>query len=284
MKKKQKRSWGLYVLLTLGLLLFLLPFIYGAYNQSKQDKAQVIYNKQVQQEDQHALRQKVRAYNRHIFDQQQATGTANGVEEAQQILPQKGKRAIGYISVPAINLNPLMVYYGTSDTVLNKGIGNLDWSSMPLGGKNTMSILTGHSGLANQIYFDNIRHLKKGDVVYVTAFGKKQAYSVTNRIVIDPNDRSQYKKLNIKPGKDEIGLLTCTPIFINTDRLIVFAKRIPLKEAAKRHVEMRNLWSIDHLFMLFILIFLLLLALALWLNKRQRRKKRNDTTNSQQAG
>lgn len=71
--------------------------------------------------------------------------------------------------------------------MLEKGIGNLAWSSLPTGGKNTLSVLTGHSGLANQIYFDNIKHLKRVDLIYVHAFGQDLAYAMTNKIVIDPN-------------------------------------------------------------------------------------------------
>ena len=68
-------------------------------------------------------------------------------------LPQWGR---SQINIPAVHLDPMVIYYGSSDWVLNRGIGNLSWTSLPVGGKNTLSVLTGHSGLANQIYFDNI--------------------------------------------------------------------------------------------------------------------------------
>ncbi|APT17972.1 hypothetical protein FC62_GL001368 [Amylolactobacillus amylotrophicus DSM 20534] len=126
--------------------------------------------------------------------------------------------------------------------MLEKGIGNLAWSSLPTGGKNTLSVLTGHSGLANQIYFDNIKHLKKGDIIYLNVFGDKLSYKVIGQQVIDPNNHAEYDHLYVKPGQDRITLMTCTPIFINSHRLLIFAKRVPTKVAQKTQIKHRNIW------------------------------------------
>lgn len=270
-KKKHKKAWIPYVGLGIGLIFFLLPFIFGIYTSQQQKQAQQDYTQQVNSQDNVQLLKKVDAYNKTIFEQQQRTGSAKGQKTIKNIFPDL-KRPIAYISIPSIHLDPMVIYYGTSDWVLERGVGYLPWSSLPGGGKNTLSVISGHSGLANQVYFDNIKKLKNGDIVYVNVLGRRMAYSVYDQIVIKPDDLNGIKKMNIKPGKDEIAMVTCTPVFINSHRLIVFAKRVPLKKAQAKKVEIRDFWSLDHIFMMVIGLFLLLLIIYLIRQKIKARK------------
>lgn len=226
-------------------------------------------------QDNAALLRRAKAYNQKIFEQQQTLGAADGTPMIKAIFP-KAKQPIGYINIPAIHLDPMVIYYGSSDWVLTRGIGNLPWTSLPIGGKNTLSTLTGHSGLANQIYFDNIKHLKNGDKVFVHSLGKNLAYKVYKRKIIDPNNKAALKALHVKQNKDEIALVTCTPVFVNSHRLIVYAKRTPYKAATKQHVATRDFWSLDHIFMMAILLFILLLILYLIYSKYRNRKRHAD--------
>lgn len=279
-KTKKSRNVLLYLGLIIGIVLFSAPFIFGIYTQREQDNAKNAYVQKENNTDSSKISKKIEEYNSEIYRGQQADGVVDGTDQAQAILKDL-KRPIAYIKIPAINLDPMMVYYGTSDWVLNRGIGNINWTSMPIGGKNTLSVLSGHSGLANQIFFDNIKHLKKKDVVFLHAFDKDMAYAVTRKIVISPNSKADLRKLHIKKGQDEIALVTCTPVFINTNRLIVFAKRIPLSKAQDEKIIPRDLWSLEHIFMMLIGSFLLFIISYLIWSKYHRKKSLTNGSNQE---
>lgn len=252
--------------LIVGLILFLVPFAFDLYTKWQN---QPVIDKYLQTAEQAAENlPSAKAYNKQIIKYQA------GKEEKPE--PKKVfdnfKAPVGYLTIPAIKLDKMVFYFGESEWVLNHGTGILDWGSLPTGGKNTKSVITGHSGLANQIYFDNIRHLKNGDMIYVNSFNQKMAYKVYQQKVIDPNDKTKLKTMYVEKDKDVITLLTCTPLFINSHRLLVFAKRVPLKEAKKAPVTRRDIFSLDHIWM-FVVIGLVLL-LILWFMIQRIRYKR----------
>ena len=140
-------------------------------------------------------------------------------------------RSIGYVSIPRIHVTNQPIYYGDDDATLARGVGVLPGTSLPIGGKSTLSVISGHSGFNNQIIFDNIRHLKNGDRFYITALGQKRhAYRVYKRLVIDPTSKNAKAPVQAQPGRDITILLTCTPVFINSHRLLIFGKRVPLQK------------------------------------------------------
>ncbi|WP_416274825.1 sortase [Lactococcus petauri] len=133
---------------------------------------------------------------------------------------------------------------------------------MPIGGKNTRAVLSGHSGLENQVLFTDIKNLKEGDIFFINILGKKLAYEIDSFQEVLP---SEVDKVKIIPGEDRVTLLTCTPPGINTYRLLVNGKRIPYKKAISKKTSKRNIWtyqtvvlgSLGLCFLLFILLFLL---------------------------
>ncbi|WP_125608338.1 class C sortase [Lapidilactobacillus bayanensis] len=242
--------------LIIGIILFLIPFIFDTYNKLRTEPLVRAYQKNTPKPDPSLA--PARAYNRQIVKFQQRKVKQPDITKVQKDL----RSPIGYVTIPAINLKNMMMRFGESDWVLEHGVGVLDWTSLPIGGKSTHSVITGHTGLANQVYFDNIRYLKKGDVIYLHTFGKKLAYEVVGRKIIDPSDKRQYSVLNVTKGRDRITLLTCTPIFVNSHRLLIFAKRVPLKTAARTKTTRRDIWSLEHVWML--VVFLLILLLLIW--------------------
>lgn len=137
-----------------------------------------------------------------------------------------GDGIMGTIKIPKISVD-LPIYHGTTAEALEKGAGHLYGSSLPVGGKNTHSVLTGHRGLVSSLMFTRLDEMRIGDAFYVSIMGETYGYKVDRISVIDPQDTS---KLKIKQGEDRITLLTCTPYGVNTQRLIVSAVRasIPL--------------------------------------------------------
>lgn len=274
-KKKRKRRM-IYTLFSsvilLGILLLLAPMIYDMVNLAHRKDMVTKYEKQLPYDD--AQFSLIKKYNQMIYYQQKEEPTEKiDITEIQRDL----KTPIGYINIPSIKLKNMLIYFGDSDWVLDRGIGTLPWTTLPVGGKDTLSGITGHSGMANQILFDNIRYLKNGDVFYVNAFGKRIAYQVYKQKIVDPDDRNAAKAFYIQKDKDIAALMTCTPLFVNSHRLIVYGKRIPIKAAKEVKTAHRTVWSLDTIWIAVMLLFLLILLL--WLIYRYFRDKRKEKEN-----
>lgn len=129
----------------------------------------------------------------------------------------------GYIFIPKINV-VLPIYRGDSDVILSKGVGHLSKMSPSFGGKGTHCVLTGHSGLSTSRLFTDLEKLKLGDVFYIKSNKKYLKYHVVEINVKKENEANNY--LQRVPGKDYCTLITCTPIAVNTHRLLVKGERI----------------------------------------------------------
>ena len=145
-----------------------------------------------------------------------------------QSLLDSGGGVMGSIRIPKISVN-LPIYHGTSEQALASGAGHLYGSSLPVGGKSTHSVLTGHRGLVEAMMFTRLDEMQKGNVFYIEVMGETLAYKVDRITVIEPDDTSQLK---ITPGEDRVTLMTCTPYGINTHRLLVSGLRAPIPQDA----------------------------------------------------
>lgn len=128
-----------------------------------------------------------------------------------------------YVDVPKVNIY-LPVYYGTSNEVLEKGCGYLENTSLPVGGKNTHSVISGHTGLPSAEMFTALDQVKIGDMFYIHILGKVLAYKIDKIQDVLPNETDT---LRIVSGEDYVTLLTCTPYGINDRRLLVRGTRVP---------------------------------------------------------
>lgn len=126
------------------------------------------------------------------------------------------------IRIPAIHLD-LPIYHGTSDAVLQKGIGHLEGTSLPVGGKGTHAVLAGHRGLATATLFTNLDKVKKGNTFTIEVLGETLTYKVFDIEVVDPDDTAALKA---DPNKDLVTLVTCTPLGINSQRILVTGERV----------------------------------------------------------
>ncbi|WEV58998.1 class C sortase [Bifidobacterium sp. ESL0728] len=128
---------------------------------------------------------------------------------------------MGTIRIPKVSIH-LPIYHGTARSTLTIGSGHLYGTSVPVGGKSTNAVLTGHRGLPNALLFTRIDELKKGDIIYINTLNHTMGYRVKAIHVIDPKDVHLYK---VVPGKDLVTLMTCTPYGVNTERLVITAER-----------------------------------------------------------
>ena len=128
-----------------------------------------------------------------------------------------------YIDIPKINVY-LPVQHGTGAETLEKSVGHVVGTSLPVGGSSTHAVLSAHSGMASSKLFSDIDQLTEGDAFYIHVLGEVLAYQVDNIATVLPTDTSL---LQIADGKDFVTLVTCTPFGINTHRLLVRGHRVP---------------------------------------------------------
>lgn len=130
---------------------------------------------------------------------------------------------ICYIDIPKINVY-LPVQHGTDADTLERAVGHVVGTSLPVGGSSTHTVLSAHSGMASSKLFSDIDQLTEGDTFYIHVLGEVLAYKVDAIHTVLPTDTSL---LQIEDGKDLVTLVTCTPFGVNTHRLLVRGHRVP---------------------------------------------------------
>ncbi|MBD3758189.1 MAG: class C sortase [Microbacterium sp.] len=142
------------------------------------------------------------------------------------------------LKIPAINVD-LPIYHGTSDDVLEHGVGHLEGTALPVGGESTHAVLTGHRGLATSELFTHLDLLTMGDTFTIEVFGEVLTYRIIDTRIVAPDDT---ETLRPQRGNDLVTLVTCTPLGINSHRILVTGERIlptPVKDVsdAGRHPD-----------------------------------------------
>ena len=230
LKRLKRIYFSILILITLIALGFLLYPSFSNYINNKfavstiSDYTEKINN--VKDEEVDDLIKNINKYNYDLFN-----GTAEN--QLPEYLNIHEGDILGYIEIPSINIK-LPIYYGTSVDILKKGVGVLDGTSLPVGGENTHSVLSAHTGLANQKLFTDIDKLKDGDVFYLHILKKDLAYKVNQIKVIHPDEIDELK---ISDDKDYVTLLTCYPYGINTERLLVRGERTDLSPSNVEQVQ-----------------------------------------------
>ena len=235
-------------LLALGLTLY--PLIANRYNQRHQSEIHTAYQEQVAQADKAeiiAAREKAIAYNGSLFSGVQTDDAfsnealTGASENYGTLLNLTGSGIMGYVEIPNIAVT-LPIYHGTDADTLEIGIGHLLGTSLPVGGENTHTVLTAHSGMANQKMFSDLDLMKEGDVFYLEILDEILAYQVDAINVVLPHDTTH---LGITTGEDYCTLVTCTPFGVNTHRLLVRGTRIPYEEAEQITAEITVEEAVD---------------------------------------
>lgn len=143
---------------------------------------------------------------------------------------------MGYLEIPCISVN-LPIYHGTDAEILERGVGHLAASSIPVGGKSTHSVLTGHTGLSSAKLFTDLTEMKKEDLFFIHVLDRTLAYKVDQISVVRPEDT---RKLQIVKGKDYVTLVTCTPYGVNDHRLLVRGVRTKYVKKQRSSIRPRN--------------------------------------------
>lgn len=262
LKRLKKIYFSILILITLIALGFLLYPSFSNYINNKfavstiSDYTEKINN--VKDEEVDDLIKNINKYNYDLFN-----GTAEN--ELPDCLNIHEGDVLGYIEIPSINIK-LPIYYGTSVDILKKGVGVLEGTSLPVGGENTHSVLSAHTGLANQKLFTDIDKLKDGDVFYLHILKKDLTYKVDQIKVVHPDEIDELK---ISDGKDYVTLLTCYPYGINTERLLVRGERTDLSpsnvEKVQKEISTFNHSNENLILIVIILISVLIIIFLLFL-------------------
>lgn len=133
---------------------------------------------------------------------------------------------LGHLSIPHV-MADIPLYAGTSESILQKGAGHLEGTSLPIGGEGTHAVLTAHRGLPTARLFTDLDKLEMGDTFYVTNIKETLAYEVDQIQVVEP---TALETVALVEGEDYVTLLTCTPYMINSHRLLVRGHRVPYQE------------------------------------------------------
>ena len=154
---------------------------------------------------------------------------------------------MAYVDIPKIGVY-LPVQHGTGADTLEKSVGHVVGTSLPVGGSSTHAVLSAHSGMASSKLFSDIDQLEKGDIFYIHVLGDTLAYEVDSINTVLPTDTSL---LQIEDGKDLVTLVTCTPFGINTHRLLVRGHRVPYtpeqKASAAEEKPVASSWTQHYL-------------------------------------
>lgn len=217
------------IFLTLGFLvgvsLLLYPAFSNYWNSKTQSRAIVDYEavlEHLKPEDYSAMFQAAYDYNQALYETDYPLMDYDEVPGYYDTLTLPGSSIIGYVKIDKIGVE-LPIYHGTSDEVLNVGVGHLEGTSLPVGGENTHSVMSAHRGLPSAKLFTDLDRLEPGDTFQITVLDQVLTYQVDQVKVITP---TEVEDLLIAEGKDYCTLFTCTPYGINTHRLLVRGIRI----------------------------------------------------------
>lgn len=215
-----------------------------------------------------------------------ATLTDEELAEYERQLKIDDTGIMGYVVIPKIHVS-LPIYHGTDEAVLQSGVGHLEGSSLPIGGKGSHTVLSGHRGLPSAKLFTNIDQLLVGDTFTVRVLREVLTYEVDEIQTVLP---SEVNALQITEGQDYCTLLTCTPYGVNSHRLLVRGHRIPTPpgeedaEIFDSVISKQNSTSYLPLIAGIAALVILLIITILLVKRRRKRRKRSQTEHVPEGG
>lgn len=300
MKKSLKNNLArcLIVLMFIGgLLLSLYPTIadvYGKYRDSKLIANYELSIKSLSKDEKEALLKDAIDYNNEINNlnngylvskyQHKEYTDPDEVTKYNNTLKTSSNGIIGTISIPKIAVT-LPIYHWSSDEVLNKGIGHIHGSSLPIGNgvepdnpefnniKGSHSLLIGHRGLPSLKLFSDLDEMEIGDKFYIKVLGDIYAYQIYDVCVVLPDE---VEELKIEPGRDLCTLITCTPYGVNTHRILIKGQRVKYEgESLEASVTNKLARILDPKTVLGLGLILFIICMRIY-NKKQKGKTKGD--------
>ena len=256
MTRKQKLILCVFAVF-LGLGTALYPLFYNAYSERTRSMIETRYTEAVEQMQDtilQSLRHGAEEYNALILRTASMAFSRDvleaGAERYDSLLDVQGDGIMGYIEIPKISVN-LPIYHGSGEEALSRGVGHLLGSSLPIGGRASHCVLTGHSGLARDKMFSDLELLEIGDIFYLHVLDEVLAYQIRDIYTVLPEDCSL---IQIEGQHDYCTLITCTPFAVNSHRLLVRGERVPYSPELKSEedtrfqpIERTSTWTTSYL-------------------------------------
>lgn len=274
-KPSRKAKWLFRLVFLLGFMVALYPLVSRLYYRIESNNQVAVFSEGVDKLATEEIERRMglaRAYNEslnNVVSEDPYSEKKKEAGRAEYARMLEVHEMIGHVEIPKINQD-LPIYAGTAEEVLQKGVGHLEGTSLPIGGNSTHAVLTAHSGLPEATLFTHLNELEIGDKFYIHNIKEIIAYQVDQKKVIEPTN---FSDLLIEPGHDYVTLLTCTPIMINSHRLIVRGHRVPYVPAVDE--ELIRTTKANWIFrILFFIALLLIIILIIYLIKLRRDNKR----------
>ncbi len=271
MKKKLFNIFLICIFL-IGVSLLLYPTVSDFWNTRHQSRAIASYQEQVHNLETNQYQELWEAAQAYNNAQQQMENRFMPTDEQKKmydsLLNVGGTGIMGYIEIPSIDVK-LPIYHGTDQTILQVAVGHLEWTSLPVGGEGTHSVLSGHRGLPSATLLTHLDRMTEGDIFHIRVLNETLTYQVDQILIVEPDN---VQPLMPEQGKDFCTLVTCTPYGINSHRLLVRGQRIDYKEDTQVHV-VGDAVLIDSKFVAAVIAAPFLLILVIVESQARRKKK-----------
>lgn len=292
MKKKSSKII-ICILFLAGLSLLLYPFVANQWNNYRQKQLISNYEKVVSEKesagtlDYEAEMEKAVAYNDALLPSilpdsfAVAEATEEDDEAYMSCLNITEDGMMGMVEIPKINIR-LPIYHTTEDAVLQKAVGHLEGSSLPIGGESTHSVISAHRGLPSASLFTDLDKLKEGDHFLIHVLNVTLCYEVDKITVVEPEETDG---LAVEEGEDLMTLLTCTPYGVNTERLLVRGHRVPYveEEIADESLPLGGI-SLHTSYLLWVIVGLVITGVVIFILYRREKKLRRVAACNAAAG
>lgn len=261
------------LMLLAGLSLLLYPSFSDYWNSFHSSKAISNYTQIVSdmdEEEYERILAEVDAYNKSLLNRDNPyLLTEEMKEQYDALLNLDGTGAMGFVEIPCIDVE-IPIYHTVEERVLQKAVGHITWTSMPVGGESTHSVLSGHRGLPSARLFTDMDKIIVGDNFYLHILNEELEYQVDQILIVEPKETED---LLIVPGEDYCTLVTCTPYGVNTHRMLVRGHRVASEEKSKVHVTSEAI-QIEPIIVAPVVSIPMLLLLLIWLHIPKPRKVR----------
>jgi sortase A len=232
--KKRLFTAGMFLVFIAGLALLLYPYVASYVNSRAQSRAVTQYIREVGDITDETAAALIDAAHRHNRTMRRGFAELSEaeLEEYYSMLRHGPGNVVGILEIGLIDVE-LPIYLGVGTHTLQRGIGHMPGSSLPVGGEGTHAVLTGHRGLPSSVLLTNLDRMAVGDIFTVRVLNNVLVYQVDQILVVLPDDTGA---LAIVPGMDYCTLATCTPYGINSHRMLIRGVRVEDAEAAKGSV------------------------------------------------
>ena len=206
---------------------FFYPTVSVWINQMLSDSAITQYNNTVDtlsQTERSEQLAEAKEYNREVSNVFSDSFDADSFmtdERYNSILNVTGDGQIGTVNIPSIDCH-LPIFHGNSKETLTKGAVHMAFTSFPIGGESSHSVISAHTAYPGKRFFDSLTEVEIGDRFSVTVLGETLNYKVVDIKVVLPSETQYFE---VQKGRDLVTLVTCTPYSVNTHRLLVTGER-----------------------------------------------------------